>query len=282
MEHYFSGVISTVLSTPCTAPFLGSAMFFSFQSSGLFIFTIFNFIAIGFCTPYLLLLMWPSLLKFLPKSGKWLNKLKLFLIILLICTLMWLLGILNSQLGFRVALGLFLLLLLIKFVLENSLSIFKKTIIKFTVLTSLVFFSFSLSSLFKSTNDGYIDEAKNLWHQFAPDKIEQLINSGKIVFIDITADWCITCKYNKYFALNSSRVIKILSDERVVAMRGDFTNYNPAINDFLAKQKIHGIPYNVIFSSAHPKGIMLPVVLSIKDVEQAFESSFSHVVSLTP
>lgn len=273
LEHYFSGVLATVLSTPCTSPFLGSAMFFSFQESELVIFLIFTFIAIGFSIPYLLLLVWPSILKLLPKSGKWLDKLKLVLIGLLICTLLWLLVVLNSQLGFRAVFGLFLLLLLVKFVLENNLSIFKKVVVKLTVLIILISLSFSLPKYSYKEDQQQQAKIDNLWHQFEPEKIRGLINNGKIVFVDITADWCLTCKYNKYFVLNSNRVAKILSSKQVVAMRGDFTNYDPIINDFLLKQKIHGIPYNVIFSPDHPSGIELPVVLSIKEIEEAFSLS---------
>jgi len=118
IEHYFSGVIATILSTPCTAPFLGTALFFSFQQSNLFIFFTFTFIGLGFSMPYILMLIFPKALKFLPTSGKWMNNLKLILATSLIGTIIWLLYILEAaQINLRAVVILFLLLLLIKFTL---------------------------------------------------------------------------------------------------------------------------------------------------------------------
>lgn len=270
LEHYFSGILATILSTSCTAPFLGSAMFLSFQQSGAVIFLMFTAAALGFSVPYLLMLIWPPILTLLPKSGRWLNKLKLLLIGILACTLFWLLIILNTQLGFRAVAELFLLLLLIKFVLENNRFILKNLMVKFLVLAGLVSFSFLLPEYSHKEDEQQEAKIDNLWQKFEPEKIDSLVNSGKIVFIDITADWCLTCKYNKHFVLNSDRVIRMLSDKQVIAMRGDFTKYDTIINDFLLKRKMRGIPYNVIFMPSSPQGLELPVVLSIKEVEAAF------------
>ena len=95
-----------------------------------------------------------------------------------------------------------------------------------------------------------------------------LVNNGKIVFVDITADWCVTCKYNRYFVFSRERFAKLLLDNQVIAMRGDFTNYSLQVHDFLAKRGIPGIPYNVIFSSKFPKGINLSVILSMREIEE--------------
>lgn len=273
IEHYFSGVIATVLSTPCTAPFLGSALFFSLQQNNLFIFFTFTFIALGFSTPYILMIIFPKTLKFLPTSGKWMNNLKIILATILIGTIIWLLYILEAQINLRGVVIVFLLLLLIKFVLGNNIYILKYTMIKTITLFILLIFSFLLPKYSSIEDKEYQAKVNNLWQKFEPEKIDLLVKSGKVVFVDITADWCITCKYNKYLVFSRQKTIKILSDPQIIAMRGDFTNYSSQVHDFLTKRKIPGIPYNVIFSPKFPDGLELPVLLSVKEIEDVIKQA---------
>ncbi len=272
-EHYFSGIAATILSTPCTAPFLGSALFLSFQQNNLCIFFTFTFIAIGFSMPYIFLLIWPETLKFLPKSGKWMVNLKLILVVLLMGTIFWLFFILEAQINLRAVIILFLLLLLIKFILENDKYILKYFVVKLIVLSILMIFAFLLPKYSYLEDQESQKKFDNLWQEFDPDKIDSLIKDGKIVFVDITANWCITCKYNKYFVFSREKFIKILSDHQIIAMQGDFTNYNLQIHDFLAKRNSPGVPYNVIFSQLAPQGIELPVLLSVQALEAAIISA---------
>jgi suppressor for copper-sensitivity B len=273
IEHYFSGVIATILSTPCTAPFLGTALFFSFQQSNLFIFFTFTSIGLGFSMPYILMLIFPKALKFLPTSGKWMNNLKLILATSLIGTIIWLLYILEAQINLRAVVILFLLLLLIKFTLENNIYFLKYPLIKLIILFILVIFIFLLPKYSYLEDKNYQEKVNSLWQKFEPEKIDSLVKSGKIVFVDITADWCITCKYNKYLVFSRDKTIKTLSDTQIIAMRGDFTNYDLQIHDFLSKRKIPGIPYNVIFSQKFPGGLELPVLLSIKEIEDGVKQA---------
>ncbi|MFK7967786.1 MAG: thioredoxin family protein [Rickettsiaceae bacterium] len=273
LQYYFSGILATILSTPCTAPFLGSALFLSFQQSNIMIFFTFTFVAMGFSIPYILLLIWPNTIKLLPKTGKWMNNLKLILVVLLIATIFWLLLIIEAQLGLRSAIGLFFLLVLIKFILENNKYILKYWFIKSSILFMLLIFSFLLPNYSNIEDQEHQLKIDNLWQEFKYEKIDSLVKNGKIVFVDITADWCVTCKYNKYLVFSRNRVINTLSNSQIVAMRGDFTNYNPEIHDFLVKRKIQGIPYNVVFSMNFPNGIELPVLLSAKEIEDVIEQS---------
>jgi suppressor for copper-sensitivity B len=274
VEHYCSGILATVLSTPCNAPFLGSALFLSLEQSNIFIFIIFSFIGLGFSMPYIALLAYPKALQFLPKSGKWMNYLKSILIILLIGTLLWLLFILQNELNTRSVVGLFLLVVLIKFVLENKGSILKYFSVKVIILATLISLSFLLPKYSTNWDLKHQETVSHLWQKFEPDKIDELVRSGKIVFVDITADWCVTCKYNKYFVFGRESVIQILSDKQIVAMRGDFTNHDPKIQEFLMKRKIPGIPYNVVFGPKAHGGIDLPILLSRKDIEGGVAGAF--------
>ena len=137
----------------------------------------------------------------------------------------------------------------------------------------LLIFSFLLPNYSNIEDQEHQLKIDNLWQEFKYEKIDSLVKNGKIVFVDITADWCVTCKYNKYLVFSRNRVINTLSNSQIVAMRGDFTNYNPEIHDFLVKRKIQGIPYNVVFSMNFPNGIELPVLLSAKEIEDVIEQS---------
>lgn len=219
------------------------------------------------------MLIFPKALKFLPTSGKWMNNLKLILATSLIGTIIWLLYILQAQINLRAVVILFLLLLLIKFTLENNIYFLKYPLIKLIILFILVIFSFLLPKYSYLEDKNYQEKVNSLWQKFEPEKIDSLVKSGKIVFVDITADWCITCKYNKYLVFSRDKTIKTLSDTQIIAMRGDFTNYDLQIHDFLSKRKIPGIPYNVIFSQKFPGGLELPVLLSIKEIEDGVKQA---------
>ena len=219
------------------------------------------------------MLIFPKALKFLPTSGKWMNNLKIILATLLIGTIIWLLYILEAQINLRGVVILFLLLVLIKFVLENDIYILKYPLIKLVIIFILLMFSFLLPKYSYLEDKEYQTKINSLWQKFEPEKIDSLIKSGKIVFVDITADWCITCKYNKYLVFSREKTIKMLSEPHIIAMRGDFTNYNFQIHDFLSKRKIPGIPYNVIFSSKFRDGLELPVLLSIKEIEDGLRQA---------
>ena len=219
------------------------------------------------------MLIFPKALKFLPTSGKWMNNFKIILATALIGTIIWLLYILEAQINLRGVVIVFLLLLLIKFVLENNIYILKYILIKTIILFILLIFSFLLPKYSSIEDKEYQAKVNNLWQNFEPQKIDLLIKSGKVVFVDITADWCITCKYNKYLVFSRQKTIKILSDPQIIAMRGDFTNYNPQMHDFLTKRKIPGIPYNVIFSPKFPEGLELPVLLSVKEIEDGIKQT---------
>lgn len=116
---FFSGILATILSIPCNAPFLGSAIALAITASNQFILLSFIFVGLGFSTPYFLIIINPNILSFLPKPGKWMVKFKMFLALLLFTTLFWLLFILYAQIGLRPTLIVAGLLLLIKYIIET-------------------------------------------------------------------------------------------------------------------------------------------------------------------
>ena len=233
ISSFASGVIATIFATPCTAPFLGTAISFAMTAEFLQIMQIFTSIALGFSAPYILLLIAPEMLNFLPRPGPWMLQFKRVLALAMVCTILWLLSILNTQLGFRAMLGVLMLLALIKFIFEQGG--IKKSV---RLLVGIVLFigAMYLPNMASQEDQTKINEETALWEPFDQVRLDNYINEGKIVVVDITADWCLTCKYNKFIFWNRAKTIKLLSGSNIIAMRGDLTNPSTVIHDYLASK----------------------------------------------
>ncbi len=265
LEHYFSGVLATVLSTPCNAPFLGSAVAVAFGASDAIILFTFSLIGAGFSLPYILMIIYPSILKKIPKPGPWMEKFKKTLVLMLIGTVLWLLYILHTQIGERATLGLFMLLLLLKFTIESKA---KFALLKLIAIIALITASMILPN-YASLEDSKHEEALDkTWQKFDRLELEKHITNGRIIFVDITADWCITCKYNKFMLLNRDSLMKLFKKHNVIAMRGDITSHNQEIYEYLVENGQVGVPFNVIYGPNAPRGISLPVIIKYSDIKK--------------
>ena len=261
LKDFFNGFFATLMATPCSAPFVGTAITAAFTQSYAIGISIFLFMGIGMSLPYLLIASFPKLIKFLPKPGKWMVYVKYILGLLLLATVLWLLNILSNFFN-----TYFLTLLIIFFLV---LSYRQKISFQRNAVTILVLFSiFSLSSLKAFQQNIIIDNEKD-WLNFFDIEVDQLINNKQLVFLDITADWCATCQFNKLNVLNSESVIKLLKDNKVTLVRADWTRPNKNINIFLEKYDRFGIPFNAFFSNNFPEGLLLSELLSEKEMVNA-------------
>ncbi|MDA9163878.1 thioredoxin family protein, partial [Rickettsiaceae bacterium] len=264
LEHYFSGVLATILSTPCNAPFLGSAVAVAFGASDAIILFTFSLIGAGFSLPYILMIIYPGILTKLPKPGKWMEKFKKILVLMLIGTVLWLLYILHNQIGGRATFGLFMLLLLLKFTIENKA---KFILLKLIAIIVLIAASMVLPNYASLEDSKQAEKLDKTWKKFDRTELEKHIANGRIIFVDITADWCITCKYNKFMLLNRDNLMKLFKKHNVIAMRGDITSHNQEIYDYLVENRQVGVPFNIIYGPSVPKGISLPVILKYSDIQ---------------
>lgn len=269
LEHYFSGILAAVLSTPCNAPFLGAAVSMAFAANNFQIFLNFSFVALGFSLPYIIMIFYPPILRVIPRPGKWMLVLKKILILFMAGTVFWLLFVLYGQIGERGAVGLFLLLLLLKFSLESVAGIMKSNSFKLIVVLAIILVSMILPM--RASNEDFTTQAKidDTWRKFEPDQIKAYVDKGRIVFVDITADWCVTCKYNKLMILDRNKTMKLFEDHNVYAMRGDFSTHNQEIYDYLVANASYGIPFYRIYGPKKPEGVVLPVVISYSDINLA-------------
>ncbi len=258
LKDFFNGFFATLMATPCSAPFVGTAITAAFTQSYTIGISIFLFMGIGMSLPYLIIASFPKLINFLPKPGKWMVYIKYILGLLLLATVLWLLNILSNFFN-----TFFLIALIIFFLV---LSYRQKIPFQRNTITILVLFTiFSLSS-FKTFQQNIITDNEKDWLNFFDVEIEQLINNKELVFLDITADWCATCQFNKLNVLNSASVIQLFKDNNVSLVRADWTRPNSKINIFLEKYDRFGIPFNAFFSNNFPEGLLLSELLSEKEI----------------
>ncbi len=257
-KDFFNGFFATLMATPCSAPLVGTAITAAFTQTYLVGISIFLFMGIGMSLPYLLIASFPRLINFIPKPGKWMIYIRYFLGLLLLATVIWLSNILLNFFNYYfliLSLILFLILSYRKkiFFIKNSITL---------VILLIVFFSSSLS--FFQQNETFINN--KYWLNFFEVDLNQLVQQDQIVFLDITADWCATCQFNKINVLDSNKVIDIFKNNNITLIRADWTKPNKKINIFLEKYDRFGIPFNAFFSENFPNGILLSELLSEKEI----------------
>ena len=272
---FFQGLFATLLATPCTAPFLGSALGFAFGQSPLVILAMFASVSLGMSFPYLLLSARPGWRNWIPKPGTWMERLKQFMGFPLLATNLWLLWVLQNQRGPNAAMALMALLLLIGFaawvygaIQGANDRVFVTVLIPLTVFLTvgLVFFlpriqdNSALSSI-KSTNEGIS------WIPYSARSLAALQSEGKPVLLDFTASWCLTCQFNERAAIDVPAVRKVLWEKGVTTMKGDWTNADPAITAALKSFGRVGVPLVVFYPAGKgSEPIILPELLTEKIV----------------
>ena len=268
---FFEGALATLLATPCSAPFLGTAVSFALSSNFYTTLLIFIFLGIGMSIPYFIFLLFPTLINILPKPGKWMNYLKYILGIGLILTALWLSYICVSITGLSIfiysisALALFLLIFFRLYLLK-----------KYLILILIII----LGNIYISYNSDYFDydfsnSNQEEWLNFDNMELQNLINQGNTVFVDITADWCITCKANKILVLNSKEFKRLIRENKIILMKGDWTKPNDEINKFLQNADRYGIPFNALYNFNFPNGLLYSEILSLEDIKESLKKLHS-------
>jgi len=258
LKDFFNGFFATLMATPCSAPFVGTAITAAFTQNYLIGINIFLFMGIGMSSPYLLVATFPKLVNFLPKPGKWMIYVKYFLGLLLLATVIWLSNILLNFFSLS-----FLILSLILFLILS----YRKKIPYFQNIFTIVILLgiFYLPSV-KSLQNNPALKYDERWLNFFEVDINQLVNKDEVIFLDITADWCATCQFNKVNIINSNKIIKLFEENNILLIRADWTRPNKKVNVFLEKYERFGIPFNAFFSKNFPNGILLSELLSEKEI----------------
>ncbi|WP_242390537.1 protein-disulfide reductase DsbD family protein [Pararhodospirillum photometricum] len=267
---FATGAFATVLATPCSAPFLGTAVGFALSGGPWETLGVFALLGLGMATPYLLLAAWPGFVRFLPRPGRWMLRLKAFLGLALAGTAAWLLQVLSAQtspsLAMAVAgvLGLVLALLLA----GTRWPAFKRAALGLAVGVGL---AAPALPLILTTDPPSTPRADGLWRPWSPEAVNALVAEGKVVLVDVTAQWCTTCQVNKIGVLDRGRVAAALTEGRLIGLVADWTRPDPAIAAYLASFGRYGIPFAAVYGPGAPQGIPLPDLLSEQAVLDAME-----------
>jgi suppressor for copper-sensitivity B len=265
--QFFTGMFATLLATPCSAPFVGTAVTFAFSRGPAEILMIFAALGIGLALPYLLVAALPELARLLPRPGVWMIWLRRLLGLLLAGTAAWLMTVLAAQIsGTALAITIVgVALILLALALPGRLP--PKARAGGAAAGALIAL---LPAFLPGAANGPAIAGHDVWRPFEQAAIAGLVQEGKTVFVDVTADWCVTCIVNKQLVLDVGASADRLQQPEVVPMQADWTQPNDDIARYLASFGRYGIPFNVIYGPAAPNGVLLPELLSESAVLDAF------------
>ncbi|MGX9353884.1 protein-disulfide reductase DsbD family protein [Roseobacteraceae bacterium S113] len=260
---FATGAFAAVMATPCSAPFLGTAVAFALSGGPLDVAVIFTALGLGLALPYLAIAARPRLISALPKPGAWMVKVKWVLALVLGLTAVWLLSVLWASAGTQAAAWLgglafgLIALLMIRVPARGLLA------------SGIVVMGLAVPAALAKAPSGAASDTD--WAALDMAVIDQEIAAGRLVFVDITADWCLTCIANKSLVLDRAPVSDLLAGDDVLAMQGDWTRPDPAIQSYLESFGRFGIPFNAVYGPGAPNGIALPELLSARNVQDAIE-----------
>lgn len=279
---FMSGVTATVVATPCTAPFMGTALGFAIVQPPIVTMIIFTSLALGMAFPYLLLSIFPAWLKYLPKPGAWMETLKQFMGFPLVATVIWLVWVLGLQTGSDGVAALLITLLLASlgvwiygkwgtFNNKNSVKILSRIVTVVLIIAGLFFGINITASSFNKDNTIINNTSGVQWEKFSQARVDELRAEGRPIFIDFTAAWCLTCQVNERVAINKTEVIAKLKEKNVAALKADWTSRDDEITKALAKFGRNSVPLYVIYAENLSEPLILPEVLTTGIVLEALE-----------
>ena len=278
VDAFLTGAFATLLATPCSAPFVGSAIGFALTRGPGEIAIVFAALGVGMAAPYLAIAAFPRLVRLLPRPGPWMDWVRIVLGLALAGTALWLLMVLAALSGTSVALTtaaalsavVVLLALRSHGVIPAGAAWLAGKAAVGLVAGAVLWPAFAGIAAPVTT------ETAGRWRAFDSGEIPRLVDRGKVVFVDVTAAWCLTCKVNEAAVLDRDPVAARLLDPGVVAMRGDWTRPDPALTRYLQSLGRYGIPFNAVYGPGRPQGELLPELLTEGVVERALDRAGGH------
>ncbi|KDM93494.1 cytochrome C biogenesis protein [Photobacterium galatheae] len=270
--HVMQGMFATFLATPCSAPFLGTAVAFALAGSLIHLGVIFTGLGIGMALPWIVIACFPALVRLLPKPGAWMGRMKVLFGLMMLVTSFWLLTLLAAHWP----IGLLWLsgLLGVGWLIWRSARVYGRKPVGIAV--SLFLFGGAAVLLTGSlTAEKWATPLppELTWQPLSVTEISAQVAKGQTVFVDVTADWCITCKANKIGVLLQQPVYDALQQPGLVRMQGDWTVPNQAVTTYLQANGRFGVPFNIVYGPGAPEGIALPVIYTSDDVMKAIQQA---------
>jgi suppressor for copper-sensitivity B len=272
-EAFATGVLATLLATPCSAPFVGTAIGFALAQGPRQIALVFAAMGLGLAAPYMLVAAAPRIAGALPRPGRWFGVIRALLGLALAGTAVWLLFVLAALSGTGAALvtGTALAAVLGLLLLKSRNRIPAPVARLASATAAIIVAGSVLWPAFAGIDPARPAAAVGPWRPFDPATVQQLVAGGKVVFVDVSAAWCLTCKVNEAAVLDRAPVAGRLFGAGVVAMRGDWTRPDPALTGYLQSFGRYGIPFDAIYGPGQPAGETLPELLSANVVLRALD-----------
>jgi thiol:disulfide interchange protein len=261
---FFSGVLAAVVASPCTAPFMGTALGFALGQAAWVIFLVLGALAVGFALPMILLGIFPTKVRWLPKPGAWMQSLKVALSVPLFLAAIWLLWVFGQQRG----VDAMALLLVGAVFLSFALMVYEQSKFADRIRPKLLTLVLLVCALVPFWQAIKVDSANiastktpSKWAPYSSAALSNLRASGKPVLVEMTAAWCITCKVNEKVAMSGPRFDAAIAQHDVQLMKGDWTNQDLAITEFLQSFGASGVPLVVVYGTNGASEV-LPQVLT--------------------
>jgi thiol:disulfide interchange protein/DsbC/DsbD-like thiol-disulfide interchange protein len=266
VNAFLSGVLAVAVASPCTAPFMGASLGFAVGLPAIEALLVFVAIGLGMALPYLAASWVPAIARLLPRPGAWMDVFRKLMAFPMFATVAWLVWVLGQQSGIDGAAALLVLLVALSMVVW-ALGLQGRTR---TVLAGVAIACFGALAWFAGPSVTRLSapataSAHGPWQAWEPGRVDQILASGQPVFVDFTAAWCVTCKYNERTTLANDDVQAKLSAKKVALLRADWTRRDPAITAALAQLGRNGVPVYVFYSNNHPP-VVLTEVLSTGEV----------------
>jgi thiol:disulfide interchange protein/DsbC/DsbD-like thiol-disulfide interchange protein len=267
-DAFVSGVLATVVATPCTAPFMGAAVGYTLTQDTSVSLAVFGALGAGMALPVLLLALNPGLLKKLPRPGAWMETFKQVLAFPLYATVAWLVWVLGAQSGNDAVLALLAGLVLLAMGAwmygrwHHSTSLWRPAVAILFAVAGLVVAWPPPQSASAPGQPPTAKAGELPWQEWSPERVAELTAQGKTVFVDFTAAWCVTCQVNKRVALNNDAVVKAFAAKGVVPLRADWTKNDPRITATLAALGRNAIPVYALYLPGQDAPQLLPEVLT--------------------
>jgi thiol:disulfide interchange protein DsbD len=255
-SSFMTGVLATTVASPCTAPFMGPALGFAIAQTSAVALLVFAFLGLGMALPFVVLTLLPSLTEKLPKPGQWMETLKQFLAFPMYLTALWLLWVLGRQTGVDVIIaacvGLILMVMSIwvwQLAKSNNSNLLK-------VLAAGIFVG---AILYPSVKLEHNEPTR--WQDYSAQRLSELRQNGEAVFVNLSADWCITCLVNERVAMGDS-FYQALQENNITYLKGDWTHKDPEITELLNQYNRNGVPLYLVFPKGSGPAEILPQLLS--------------------
>ncbi|MGA8599178.1 MAG: thioredoxin family protein [Bryobacteraceae bacterium] len=262
---FFTGVLATVVATPCTAPFMGAAVGFALSQPAVICTLVFTALAVGLAAPFLLLAFAPHLSRFLPRPGRWMETLKQFMAFPIFGTVIWLLWVFGQQSSIdqvTILLAALLVIAIAGWILNRwANSRLAIALAVAFIICAALYSMLSLSgaaSASAGARGAQLSNGALHWEPFSAEKLATYRASEKPVLIDFTAAWCLTCQVNDRVVFHSKQVEDQLNKSGVALLRADWTSSDPAITEALAQYGRSGVPLYVLYAPGHLDPVILP------------------------